>query len=779
MKPTLQSAVITVALTVLAFAAQAQKPRTSAEYEIKLPTAQKGSYLSDQDDAYLTGNMRVSQETGKPTVIFQGTYRATGSDPEAKARQYLTAKKDLLGLTISDIQSLRLHHVDSDFTGSIVRLRQTWKGLAVNNNAEITIHISPDNIVDFVMNGFQYGITMTDITPQRSLSSARQQVLGHLRLNANEIDDETSSLMLFRYNNTDYLVHKINFTNSQDMIGEWEAYVNAKTGELLKLEDISLYHHHAKKKKANLSFLSKYTLPFLQRPAGPSSITATGTATIFDPDPLSRAKATYTLGAGTSFNDNNDGITAAMTAQLTPVTLNGITLTGSTYTLVGPYAAIVDFESPAKGLFGQTSSNFSTNRDDDRFEAAMCYYHVDMQMRHLVVDLGLSFLMPHQYTGGIRVDPSGMNGDDNSHYISSSGRFSMGEGGVDDAEDLDVITHEMGHGLHDWATNGGLSQVQGLSEGTGDYNSGTYSRTKGNWTPADIPYNWQYNWDGHNEFWAGRELNYTGVYPGGLDPGGEVHMSGRIWAHANLRIAAAIGRDRADVVFWRGMALTNGSTNQPNAALAVYNMSTTLGYSDAERLAIRNSYITAGYTMPVFVALPVKLVSFDAKKAGKQTLVSWTTASEESSQSFIVERSANGTFFSAVGTVTAAGNSTIERNYSFTDIAPLRGNNYYRLKSVNLDGTASYSKVVLVVFDKQTQLEIFPNPVHDVLTIKNSFSSGMVSLYDVNGKQVRTQKITTANSSGINMSLSGLPNGVYVVKLESEGNTLQSKIVKK
>ena len=58
---------------------------------------------------------------------------------------------------------------------------------------------------------------------------------------------------------------------------------------------------------------------------------------------------------------------------------------------------------------------------------------------------------------------------DNSFYSSSSGSLVFGEGCVDDAEDADVIIHELGHGIHDWITQGGLSQVNGLSEGTGDY----------------------------------------------------------------------------------------------------------------------------------------------------------------------------------------------------------------------------------------------------------------------------------------------------------------------
>jgi len=89
-----------------------------------------------------------------------------------------------------------------------------------------------------------------------------------------------------------------------------------------------------------------------------------------------------------------------------------------------------------------------------------------------------------------------LDGDDNSYY--SNGRLVFGEGGVDDAEDADVVLHELGHGLHDWLTNGSLSQVQGLSEGCGDYWAQSYSRSLGQWPLSAPAYNWMFSWDGHN-----------------------------------------------------------------------------------------------------------------------------------------------------------------------------------------------------------------------------------------------------------------------------------------
>lgn len=87
-------------------------------------------------------------------------------------------------------------------------------------------------------------------------------------------------------------------------------------------------------------------------------------------------------------------------------------------------------------------------------------------MRYIHFDLGIA-VRPTKYEGGVRFDPHANNGGDNSYYDSLTQQLAFGEGGVDDAEDADVVIHELTHGLHDWLTGGtgaGVSQVDGLSE---------------------------------------------------------------------------------------------------------------------------------------------------------------------------------------------------------------------------------------------------------------------------------------------------------------------------
>lgn len=736
-----------------AFPTLAQKPHTPHPATISISQTQEPAW-------HMEGNKRISDKTGRPVAIYQENYKSLATEPEIIAREYLNAQRALLGLSSDEIRdNLRLHRIRTSETGNTVRLRQVWKGLPVNHNAEITIHINRTGIVDFVQNGYEYGVDLPVITPSITVDEARQNVLNHLQL-GNTVQDETTELMVLQYEGKSYLVHHLNFI-IDGAIGEWDSYVDAQTNEILKVEDNS-YYHHGDPEEPNL--------PYIWLTYSPA---ATGTGNIFNPDPLTTATVAYNT---TGYTDGTDSDTPQLTAQAQSVSLDDIELAAGVYKLKGPYAEIQDFEAPSKGLFTQTSSVFAFTRSNDAFEAVNTYYHIDNMMRHLNLTLGLTIL-PYQYSGGVRFDPSGLNAADNSHYVSASGRLAFGEGGVDDAEDADVIIHELGHGLHDWITSGGLSQVNGLSEGTGDYIAGSYSRALGYWTPANQAYYWTFNWDGHNSFWNGRVLNYAAVYPGGLV--NAIHTDGQIWATANMKIWDDIGRNRCDKVFWSGLDLTNSSSSQNDAANAVYTASSNLGYTYTERLSIYNRYTAAGYILPA-APLPVELVRFEAARSGAVSLLKWATATEDNNDYFNVERSADGVHFEVIGKVKGAGNSTVEQHYAFTDRRPLGGINYYRLQQTDFGGKTSNSSIQSVMFDdKAAALNLYPNPVSSELSVVSPISEGVVMVLDTDGKVLRSQNIT--NDSGkttTSVSLADLNSGFYWVQVVGEGQVFVGKVFK-
>lgn len=147
------------------------------------------------------------------------------------------------------------------------------------------------------------------------------------------------------------------------------------------------------------------------------------------------------------------------------------------------------------------------------------------------------------------------------------------------------------------------------------------------------------------------------------------------------------------------------------------------------------------------VTLPVEINSFEATAINNHIALDWSTASEKNSQKFIVQRTLDAIHFEEIGEVASSGNSSTLKKYNFIDKSPFEGKSYYRLKSVDLDGTFEYSKLIAVSLQKvNPSFAVYPNPV-----VSRSFSFEMpdanketvqMSLASPMGRVVLQQKIS-------------------------------------
>ena len=120
---------------------------------------------------------------------------------------------------------------------------------------------------------------------------------------------------------------------------------------------------------------------------------------------------------------------------------------------------------------------------------------------------------------------------------------------------------------------------------------------------------------------------------------------------------------------------------------------------------IDNVSITIYYSDPS--TLPVSLVNFSAKKNNGSININWTTDDESGMSNYEVQRSSDGRNFSNIQSVQSR-NSVSRTSYSSTDSKPLNGIGYYRLKMVEVDGSATYSKIVTVQFATGNLFTIYP-----------------------------------------------------------------------
>jgi uncharacterized delta-60 repeat protein len=176
--------------------------------------------------------------------------------------------------------------------------------------------------------------------------------------------------------------------------------------------------------------------------------------------------------------------------------------------------------------------------------------------------------------------------------------------------------------------------------------------------------------------------------------------------------------------------------------------------------------------------LPVSLVNFFAYKQTSSVVLNWQTVSEQNNRGFEIQRSADGITFFAIGWVNAVGNSISTNDYSFIDVRPLTGKNFYRLRQIDLDNKSKLSVIRKVDFDKLIDLSIYPNPVTDLLNVQLSKNITEIKILDMQGKTVWQQQ-NTGNLLLVSIPVQKLSNGIYVLKVsDREGNRGTQKFIK-
>ena len=179
-------------------------------------------------------------------------------------------------------------------------------------------------------------------------------------------------------------------------------------------------------------------------------------------------------------------------------------------------------------------------------------------------------------------------------------------------------------------------------------------------------------------------------------------------------------------------------------------------------------------------ALPVELTKFAAAKKGSEVSLNWTTASEQNNAYFIVERSADGFSFSAIGKVNGAINSSSTLNYNYNDNSPLAGKNFYRLRQVDLDGQFALSSIVSVNMSvNSSSVSLYPNPVLNQALVQypKAVKGATYRIVSMDGRVMQTG-ILQENSTQMNITMGGLKSGVYVLIINNNGEQYQQRIQK-
>ena len=272
-------------------------------------------------------------------------------------------------------------------------------------------------------------------------------------------------------------------------------------------------------------------------------------AKVFLPDPIT----TKNLSKGIApYLDYNDSAVPALDSQrkdvLMTVKYDKSPSGKDSFYLLSDYVQFIEVAQPYTGVTWSSVPSFDFNRHQYGFEDVNAFYHLNTHQKHIQA-LGITNLLTYP------LDVDAHDGDlgDNSQFVpdvlnKANDYIAYGTGGVDDAEDADVIIHEYTHGLRNSASpntfNGGEERMA-AEEGFCDYFACSYSKflTTNQWEKC-------FNWDGDDEFWDGRTCASSKVYPKSLD--GEIHDDGEIVSATLMEIADDITRDTCDKLMLTG-----------------------------------------------------------------------------------------------------------------------------------------------------------------------------------------------------------------------------------
>ncbi len=363
--------------------------------------------------------------------------------PAEAAWKFLQEHAYLLGTSEALEQVLFPVTVRHSAAAEHVWFQQRYRDVPVFSG-RVGVHLQKNTgQVLMLSNRFYPDVELPSTQPVVSARLALSILKQEIKFSGEPFDRTVQELMILPLPERYALVWRVELPASVPF-GVWEGFVDAFSGRLLALRN--------------------KVWEALPLPGSSRSHPIVGTGKVFNPNPVVTLQDEL-------LRDMNDSDLAVSDSAYWIVPLPGITFdpADSLYHLIGPRVHIVDREAPANTPATSPNGEFLFTRHPDEFEDVMCYFHIDSAYSYIQNTLG------HTLTGTILdaldVDSNGFNGDDNSHFVGSANPYiAFGHGGVDDAEDAEIILHEYGHAVH-FAIVGGIGNTienGSFSEGFGD-----------------------------------------------------------------------------------------------------------------------------------------------------------------------------------------------------------------------------------------------------------------------------------------------------------------------
>jgi hypothetical protein len=182
---------------------------------------------------------------------------------------------------------------------------------------------------------------------------------------------------------------------------------------------------------------------------------------------------------------------------------------------------------------------------------------------------------------------------------------------------------------------------------------------------------------------------------------------------------------------------------------------------------------------------PIRLIDFNGNYLNNSVLLNWATAEEKNVKNFVLARSEDSLTFKKIADVSAKGNSQTKTAYNFTDkdFSTSYETLYYKLQSIDNDGSISFEKTIAVKLPfEKTKIDYYPNPIASILHISFNAKADAeltVQVYSLDGKSLLKQKkIIKKGFNIIPLNLEELNTGEYIIKINGLEINSTQKIIK-
>jgi hypothetical protein len=182
--------------------------------------------------------------------------------------------------------------------------------------------------------------------------------------------------------------------------------------------------------------------------------------------------------------------------------------------------------------------------------------------------------------------------------------------------------------------------------------------------------------------------------------------------------------------------------------------------------------------------LPVKFVYFNAACQGSGAVaLQWKTAGEQNTQRFSVQKSTDGTKWNEAGSVSAAGQSSQEKNYVFIDKTASVSSNFYRIVEYDYDGKTTISGIVRGSCFSKAEVALYPNPNTGRSTLSITLERPetiTLTVLDSKGAIVHQSQVQLPpGNNSVPLNISSYPDGIYTIKVQYSEENKILKLIKK